>query len=103
VAPDRKVDPGAHFPWKELSKQGIGIMPKVKMHDRLYARLMPRSPKKLEKLFAKAGYKAANMNRLVAAFQQHYEPDKQGLLTRSTIARLHAVARYNKKQKGYAS
>ncbi len=29
IAPDRKDDPGEHFPWEELAPRGIGLWPKI--------------------------------------------------------------------------
>ena len=29
IAPDRKEDPGEHFPWEELAASGIGLWPKL--------------------------------------------------------------------------
>lgn len=29
IAPDRKEDPGEHFPWEELATTGIGLWPKI--------------------------------------------------------------------------
>ena len=109
IAPDRRDDPGYHFPWAQLAQKGIGVMPKVKLRDYFHARAIARSPHKLENLFAKAGYKAASLEKLVSAFQQHYEPHvftaprkggQPGKPTASTIAKLRAVARANKKHKG---
>jgi len=112
MAPDRKDDPGYHFPWAALAKEGIGINPEPKLRDRFLARAAARNPRRLEKLFAKAGYKAASLEKLVSAFQQHYEPqvytaprhgEQPGKATADTVKKLRAVARYNKKHKGLNS
>ncbi|MEP1230998.1 MAG: N-acetylmuramoyl-L-alanine amidase, partial [Litorimonas sp.] len=34
VAPDRKIDPGEHFPWAGLAAAGLGFLPRVQTHDR---------------------------------------------------------------------
>ncbi len=106
IAPDRKDDPGYHFPWALLAKEGMGVMPQPKLRDYFRAKSIARNPKKLRELFNKAGYKAENLEKMVGAFQQHYEPtvytdpkhgEKPGTATAKTVAKLRAVARYNKK------
>jgi N-acetylmuramoyl-L-alanine amidase len=96
VAPDRKDDPGAHFPWKDMAKRGIGVMPKTRLRDHFNLRAL-RQPAALRELFARAGYGGADMARVIRAFQQHYAPKEYlkapGKPTRRTVAKLRAVAR----------
>jgi N-acetylmuramoyl-L-alanine amidase len=107
VAPDRKQDPGAHFPWEKLSRHGIGAWPKPTATDQFNAAAVARSPKKLKELFNDAGYgvnafgkNKPKLKEIIAAFQRHFEPgvfsDKTatpGKATAETVARLRAVAR----------
>lgn len=107
VAPDRKQDPGEHFPWEKLSKHGIGAWPKPTAADQFNAAAVARSPKKLKQLFNEAGYgvnafgkNKPTLKELVTAFQRHFEPEafkgedaKPGKATAETVARLRAVAR----------
>lgn len=107
VAPDRKQDPGAHFPWEKLSRHGIGAWPKPTAADQFNAAAVARSPKKLKELFNDAGYGVGafgknkpKLKEIVMAFQRHFEPgvfsDKDaapGKATAETVARLRAVAR----------
>ncbi len=101
-APERKDDPGYHFPWDALAKEGIGIAPKVKLRDRFRAAATAKNPAKLQKLFTRAGYGPFDVAALTRAFQQHYEPhvytapkagEAPGVATATTVAKLRAVAR----------
>lgn len=107
VAPDRKQDPGEHFPWKKLSRHDIGVWPAPTAADQFNAAAVARSPKQLKKLFNEAGYgvnafgkNKPKLKEIVTAFQRHFEPevfkDKDatpGKATAETVARLRAVAR----------
>ena len=107
VAPDRKQDPGEHFPWEKLSKHGIGVWPKPTAADAFNAAAVARSPKKLKQLFNEAGYgvnafgrNKPTLKELITAFQRHFEPEAfkgedatPGKATEQTVARLRAVAR----------
>lgn len=107
VAPDRKQDPGEHFPWAKLSRHGIGVWPKPTAADQFNAAAVARSPKKLKALFNKAGYGAdafgknkPKLKELVTAFQRHFEPEvfkdpaaKPGKATENTVAMLRALGR----------
>ncbi|MBI3441248.1 MAG: N-acetylmuramoyl-L-alanine amidase [Proteobacteria bacterium] len=113
IAPDRKQDPGYHFPWHALARKGIGVIPKPKLRDHFNAASVAKKPKKLKKLFIKAGYGVdatgagkPTLEQLVSAFQQHYEPhvfthpgkkEQPGKPTASTVIKLRALARYNKR------
>lgn len=100
LAPSRKQDPGYHFPWKTLAKDGIGVRPKVKLRDYFRAAAALKSPRRLRKLFEHAGYTAkdASLEQLVCAFQQHYTPEvfadgTPGKATLRMAATLAALAR----------
>lgn len=111
IAPDRKEDPGAHFPWKDLSAAGVGKWPRPRLADRFNAAAVAKKPKKLRRLFAKAGYgteaparDGQSLKQLVMAFQRRYEPEtfakcgEAGKPTAKTVALLRAVARMNGKR-----
>jgi N-acetylmuramoyl-L-alanine amidase len=113
VAPNRKQDPGEHFPWEKLSRHGIGVWPKPTAADQFNAAAVARSPKKLKELFNEAGYGVnafgkgtPKLKELITAFQRHFEPEvfkgddpKPGKATAETVARLRAVARLNRPPK----
>jgi N-acetylmuramoyl-L-alanine amidase len=107
VAPDRKQDPGEHFPWEKLSRHDIGVWPKPSAADAFNAAAVARSPKKLKELFNKAGYgvnafgkNKPRLKEIITAFQRHFEPEvfsddtkKPGRATADTVAKLRALAR----------
>ena len=109
VAPDRKQDPGAHFPWQKLSRQDIGRWPKPTIKDKFNAAAAAKSPHQLKALLKEAGYgvnafgpNKPKLKELVMAFQRRYEPEvfkdkngEPGKATASTAAKLRAVARMN--------
>lgn len=84
IAPQRKVDPGPRFPWKQLADAGLG-----RWYDTERARDYERDFKTeglpdivwLQNRLARAGYDVPQSGRLdnetrnvVAAFQMHYRP-----------------------------
>ena len=115
MAPNRKQDPGYHFPWRDLSKHGIGIRPKPTCVDKFNASAVAKDPVQLRDLFTQAGYpttdfspthKAPSTESLIKAFQQRYEPEayvqaggKPGVATEKTVTLLRAVARDNAKKR----
>lgn len=113
VAPDRKQDPGEHFPWQKLSRHDIGRWPVPSAKDAFNAAATAKSPRKLKNLFKKAGYGVNSFGKnkpsledLVTAFQRRYEQDaftdpakKPGVATEETVKKLRAVARLNKNAK----
>lgn len=104
IAPKRKIDPGAFFPWQQLAKNNVGYWPKPRLRDYFNQAALRRDDAKLQKLLQKAGYgfefggaKLAT-HEVLAAFQLRYAPDEAaGVTTRKTLAQLRAVARHNAK------
>jgi N-acetylmuramoyl-L-alanine amidase len=111
VAPDRKQDPGAHFPWALLARHGIGRVPEATLADKFNAAAVAKDRKQLRQLFNDAGYgvnafgkNKPTLRQLTLAFQRHYQPEvftrknrRPGKITPSTVAKLRALARQNKK------
>jgi N-acetylmuramoyl-L-alanine amidase len=107
VAPDRKQDPGEHFPWEKLSRHGIGVYPAPTAADKFNAAADAGNPQKLKELLTAAGYgvdafgkDTPTLEQLVTAFQRHFEPDAfkgaaktPGVATEDTVARLRALKR----------
>mgnify|MGYP002525710897 CR=1 FL=1 len=110
IAPDRKEDPGYHFPWKKMAQHDVGIFPKPTLREKFNAAAVAKKPEKLKKLFEQAGYRTEafgknkpTLEQLINAFQQRYEQDAfnsdkktPGVATKDTVAMLRAVARVNK-------
>ncbi len=109
VAPDRKRDPGEHFPWQKLSRHDIGRWPAPTLKDKFNAAAVAKNPQKLSALFRAAGYGVdafgagkPTLEELVTAFHRRYEPSafkgenaSPGTPTAETVAKLRAVARMN--------
>ena len=98
IAPDRKQDPGAHFPWEKMARHGIGVWPQPTLRDKFNAAAAARKPQKLKTLFKKAGYPVQpSLEELILAFQRHYEPEAfktknaAGKPTASTVFKLRAL------------
>ena len=102
IAPDRKADPGEHFPWDALARAGVGVwIEPAPLRDG--AVLSPGTEgndvAQLRENLQRFGYGVAPAGpyddallRVVRAFQRHYRPALcDGLAdvsTRDTLARL---------------
>ena len=81
ISPNRKIDPGYLFPWHQLYKAGIGLMPDIKGIDN--KELSNSGIKKLQLLLREFGYKLAISEvldketlQILYAFQSHYCPSE---------------------------
>ncbi len=99
VSPDRKIDPGEHFPWGQLAKAGIGhfVAPcAVEDGPRLERDAQGSEVEALQSMLATYGYGLdvtglydAMTEVTVSAFQRHFRPALvDGIADRSTIATL---------------
>lgn len=84
IAPQRKLDPGPLFPWRQLAEQGIGAWPDQNRVDYYLAgraKTTPVDVLTLQKKLAAYGYDivpsgtndSASRNA-IAAFQMHFRP-----------------------------
>lgn len=71
LAPTRKVDPGARFPWKTLADAGFGRWPQGELVD-------PPSGFDPWLAMAAVGYSLADRGAAVRAFHQHYRAQDDG-------------------------
>ncbi|MGH8778804.1 N-acetylmuramoyl-L-alanine amidase [Paraburkholderia sp.] len=84
IAPQRKIDPGPLFPWKQLYDAGVGAWPDAATVDRDLAGRDPHAPadvQSLQQKLARYGYDVATdgvlderTRRVFAAFQMHFRP-----------------------------
>lgn len=100
IAPGRKSDPGAAFPWKELYDAGVGAWydEVTKQHyQQQFCKVLPAKLDVLTKL-SRYGYDISNTDsdsgykNLIRAFQLHFRQKKyDGLLDVETAAILYAL------------
>lgn len=99
VSPDRKIDPGEHFPWGQLAKAGIGhfVAPcAIEDGPRLERDAYGPEVEALQTMLASYGYGLeitglydAMTEVTVAAFQRHFRPALvDGIADHSTLATL---------------
>ena len=82
ISPDRKIDPGPKFPWQQLFKNGIGLMPKT-YPSKNKENTTSNEIKNLQILLKKFGYNLkvnGFMDKqtllVLYAFQSHYCPNE---------------------------
>ena len=68
IAPGRKVDPSAYFPWQRLADQGYGLW-----CEPPYPAVPPGVDDAL--LLQAYGYNVWNLDATIAAFKRHFVPD----------------------------
>ncbi len=74
VAPARKQDPGITFPWKRMSRYGIGVWPFEGDEEAPSSwHCEPLAP-----LLARYGYDVRDEAAALTAFQRHFYPEKLG-------------------------
>ncbi len=99
LAPDRKIDPGEHFPWAHLAKAGVGhfVAPcAVEDGSRLERDASGLEVEALQAMLARYGYGInvtgvydAKTESTITAFQRHFRPARvDGIADPSTIATL---------------
>jgi N-acetylmuramoyl-L-alanine amidase len=83
VAPQRKVDPGPLFPWRQLAERGIGAWPNPQRVTFYLNGRLPSEPvdqANVLDLLARYGYQVepemtpAQLQQVIAAFQMHFRP-----------------------------
>jgi N-acetylmuramoyl-L-alanine amidase len=100
IAPGRKSDPGAAFPWKELYDAGIGAWydDATKQHYQVqFCKTLPAKTDVITKL-GRYGYDTSETGteggykNLIRAFQLHFRQEKyDGILDAETAAALYAL------------
>jgi N-acetylmuramoyl-L-alanine amidase len=103
VAPERKIDPGERFPWRELHRAGIGHWVEPTPLDAAENGLSaPRDAmRSMQEMLVRYGYDLVvsglcdeRTRRVLAAFQRHFRPARvDGIADPSTICTLQRLLR----------
>lgn len=92
IAPGRKVDPSAHFPWKTLAEHGFGLWCDAPL---------PAVPPLFDAILAlqALGYDVRDADAAIAAFKRHFLSDETApLLTESDLGLLNCLAQRKAKR-----
>jgi len=100
VAPLRKQDPGAHFPWSRLADAGIGLWPTGPWPGHYPSGApTPTGTRQVQAILARIGYgvridgsAGEETHAVIAAFQRHFLPDRvSGTADADTVSRIGVV------------
>lgn len=85
IAPGRKQDPSALFPWKTLAQKGFGIWQDEFLEEAPF-------DFKIEPALRIIGYNTKNLSAAIMAFKLHYiQTDTSPLLDRKTIDTIYSI------------
>jgi N-acetylmuramoyl-L-alanine amidase len=85
IAPTRKVDPSALFPWKLLALNGFGFWPDEELP-------CPPSDFNAEQGLQVIGYKTTNLSAAIKAFKLHYiQTEVNDILDEKTISTIYSI------------
>jgi len=85
IAPGRKQDPSALFPWKILAEKGFGIWPDEVLEPAPF-------DFKIEPALRIIGYNTKNLTAAIQAFKLHYiQTDATSVLDRKTIDTIYSI------------
>lgn len=91
LAPSRKVDPSAHFPWKTLADNGFGLW-YDDLWDPTYADPLENVPENfnVREALRIIGYDTTDLQAAIRAFKIHFiQRDVNGELSRHDLQKLH--------------
>lgn len=85
IAPTRKRDPSAFFPWKTLAENGFGIW----KDDILPLAPFDFNPEQALRII---GYNTKNLNAAITAFKLHYMPEEaNAVIDQNTINTIYSI------------